>query len=141
MAVPTEDRERIQPEYKACGPPCIALYIGYEYVMFMSGGPFDPILRTSNLCDACSTLVVDSSHPNPVTFFAKKRAKGAKWCGELIDIHDVGAVDPRDYDVFFTDMDDTKLRAEVAEVTAISEEDDLTSTIGFTLFRYQPSWV
>ena len=44
---------------------------------------------------------------------------------ELIpDQHANAAVDPKDYDVLFMDMDDTKLRSEVAEVTAVSEEDD-----------------
>lgn len=60
-----------------------------------------------------------SSHPHPLTFFKEKKAKEAKERGEFIDIHDIGGVSPNDYDVFITDIDDRKLRSEVAEVIGI----------------------
>src|SRR5436190_20820609 len=60
-----------------------------------------------------------SSHPNPLTFFTEKRAKEAIDRGEFTDIHDIGGVEPEDFDVLITDMDDNTLRSEVAELVGI----------------------
>ena len=47
-----------------------------------------------------------SSEPNPIDFFAEKKAKEAIERGEFTDIHDIGGVDPEDHDVIITDMSD-----------------------------------
>jgi hypothetical protein len=60
-----------------------------------------------------------SSRPNPLDYFASKRAKEAKERGEFIDIHDIGGVDPKDYDVLITDVNDNKLRTEISELVGI----------------------
>ena len=60
-----------------------------------------------------------TSHPNPLIFFTEKKAKEAKERGEFIDIHDIGGVSPKDFDVLITDMDNQKLRSEVAELIGI----------------------
>ena len=52
-------------------------------------------------------------------FLTEKKGKEAKERGEFIDIHDVGGVNPEDYDVLLTDMDDGKLRSEVAELIGV----------------------
>ena len=60
-----------------------------------------------------------SSEPNPIDFFAKKKAKEAIERGQFIDIHDIGGVDPKDYDVLITDISDNKLRTEIAELLGV----------------------
>ncbi len=60
-----------------------------------------------------------SSYPNPLAFFARKRQEEARDRGEFVDIHDIGGVDPKDFDVLITDIDDEKLRSEIAEVMGI----------------------
>ena len=60
-----------------------------------------------------------SSEPNPIRFFAEKKANEAIERGEFIDIHDIGGVDPEDYDVLITDMSDNKLRTEIAELLGV----------------------
>ena len=60
-----------------------------------------------------------SSSPSPLAFFINKRQQEARDRGEFIDIHDVGGVDPKDYDVLITDIDSKKLRSEIAEVIGI----------------------
>jgi len=60
-----------------------------------------------------------SSRPNPLDYLASKKAKEAKERGEFIDIHDIGGVDPKDYDVLITDVNDNKLRTEVSELVGI----------------------
>jgi len=60
-----------------------------------------------------------SSQPNPLNYFASNKAKEAKERGEFIDIHDIGGVDPKDYDVLITDVDDNILRTEVSELVGI----------------------
>ena len=58
-----------------------------------------------------------SSEPNPIDFFAEKKAKEAIERGEFTDIHDIGGVD---HDVIITDMSDytsdNMLRTEIAEL-------------------------
>jgi hypothetical protein len=60
-----------------------------------------------------------SSSPSPLAFFINKRQQEARDRGEFIDIHNVGGVDPKDYDVLITDIDSNKLRSEIAEVIGI----------------------
>jgi hypothetical protein len=60
-----------------------------------------------------------SSHPNPLAFFIRKTKQEAIDRGEFIDIHDVGGVDPKDYDVLITDIDSEKLRSKIAEFIGI----------------------
>lgn len=50
-----------------------------------------------------------TSQPNPLDYFASEKAKEAKERGEFINIHDIGGVDPKDFDVLITDMDDNSL--------------------------------
>lgn len=59
-----------------------------------------------------------ASQPNPVAFFNDKRLQKAIEHGEF-DIHDIGTTDPRDFDVLFTDVTDSTLRSEVAEVVGM----------------------
>ena len=59
-----------------------------------------------------------SSQPNPVAFFEKKREQEAIKRGEF-DIHDIGGVDPEDYDVILTDVMNKTLRHEVAEIAGV----------------------
>jgi hypothetical protein len=42
--------------------------------------------------------------PNPISFFRQKAAKEAIERGQFVDIHDIGGVDPKDYDVLLSDM-------------------------------------
>jgi hypothetical protein len=51
-----------------------------------------------------------------MTFFTEKKAKEAIDRGEFIDIHDVGGVEPEDFDVLIRDMTDNNLRSDVAEL-------------------------
>lgn len=60
-----------------------------------------------------------SSQPNPLDYFPSKKAKEAKERGKLIDIHDVGGVDPKDYDVLISDVDDDILRTDLSELMGI----------------------
>jgi hypothetical protein len=65
-----------------------------------------------------------SSHPNPLAPFVKKSQQEARGRGEFIDIHDVGSIAPKDYDVLIANMDNTdmdyeKLRSKIAEVVGI----------------------
>jgi hypothetical protein len=56
---------------------------------------------------------------NPTDFYVRKNLEEARDRGEFIDIHDVGNVDPKDYDVLITDVNDEKLQSEIAKVMGI----------------------
>jgi len=60
-----------------------------------------------------------SSYPNPLVYFRKEKEKKAIEDGEFVDIHDVGGVDPKDYDVLITDMNENTLRNDVAKLAGI----------------------
>lgn len=60
-----------------------------------------------------------SSNVDPQAYFINKRQQAAKERGEYTDIHDIGGVDPRDYDVLISDVDKEKLRGEIAEIVGI----------------------
>jgi hypothetical protein len=57
--------------------------------------------------------------PSPITFFAQKAAKEAIERGEFVDIHDIGGVDPKDYDVLITDIDNNTLQSEISKLAGI----------------------
>jgi hypothetical protein len=40
--------------------------------------------------------------------------------GEFVGIHDIGGVDPKNYDVLITDMNDEALRHEISELVGIT---------------------
>ncbi|CUS10267.1 unnamed protein product [Tuber aestivum] len=55
----------------------------------------------------------------PQVYIAREREKEAMERGEYVDIHAIGNLDPRDYDVLIPDVDDKKLRGEIAEIVGI----------------------
>jgi hypothetical protein len=67
-----------------------------------------------------------SCQPNPLIYFTDKRAKEARERNKFIDIHDIGGVDPKDYDVLLTDINDNTLRSDVAEIVGIPYLDKAT---------------
>ena len=88
-------------------------------------GPLRSPLRLFSSCDAMQVPFSGpptydtvarrfSSYPNPLAFFAGKRQEEARDRGEFVDIHDIGGPDPKDFDVLITDIDDEKLRSEIA---------------------------
>ena len=60
-----------------------------------------------------------ASSPNPISFFAQKAAKEAIERGEFVDIHDIGSVDLKDYDVLITDMNNDTLHSEISKLVDI----------------------
>ncbi|KAF8455263.1 hypothetical protein BDZ91DRAFT_746834 [Kalaharituber pfeilii] len=60
-----------------------------------------------------------SSEVDPRAYFARKLQEEAKQRGKYIDIHDVGGVDPKDFDVLITDVNDESLRNEISQVVGI----------------------
>jgi len=58
-------------------------------------------------------------NPNPISFFARKEAKEAIGRGEFVDIHDIGGVDPKDYDVSITDVVNDTLHSEISKLAGI----------------------
>jgi len=57
--------------------------------------------------------------PNPIHFFAQKKAKEAIERGEFVDVHDIAGVDPKDYDVLITDMDNDTLHSDISKLLNI----------------------
>jgi hypothetical protein len=88
--------------------PPHACYVHTERAPFL--GP--PSYRTI-------TQRFSSSNPNPISFFARKDAKEAIERGEFVDIHDIGGVDPKDYDVLITDVDNDTLHSEISNLVGI----------------------
>ena len=39
--------------------------------------------------------------------------------GTFVDVHDIGPVNPKDYDVLITDIDDHKLHSEISDLVGI----------------------
>jgi len=60
-----------------------------------------------------------ASSPSPISYFAQKAAKEAIERGEFVDIHDIGGVEPKDYDVLLTDIDNDKLHSEISKLVGI----------------------
>lgn len=57
---------------------------------------------------------------NPISFFARKEAKEAIDRGEFVDIHDIGRVDLKDYDILTTNVDNNTLQSEISKLVGIS---------------------
>lgn len=66
------------------------------------------------------------SQVDPQDYINRKHQKEAKECGEYFDLHDIGGVDPMDYDVLISDVDDERLRGEVAEIVGIQYHAEAT---------------
>jgi hypothetical protein len=60
-----------------------------------------------------------ASSPSPIGFFLQKAAKEAIERGEFVDIHNIGGVDPKDYDVLITDIDNDTLHSEISKLVDI----------------------
>jgi hypothetical protein len=60
-----------------------------------------------------------ASSPSPISFFRQKAAKEAIERGEFVDIHDIGGVNPKDYDVLITDINNDTLHSEISKLVDI----------------------
>jgi len=60
-----------------------------------------------------------SSNPSPLRYFSQIKAEENITRGTFVDIHDIGAVDPKDYDVLITDIDDHTLHNEISDRVGI----------------------
>jgi hypothetical protein len=56
---------------------------------------------------------------DPINFFRLKEAKEAIERGQFVDIHDIGRVDPNDYDVLLTDINNDILHSEISKLVDI----------------------
>ena len=63
---------------------------------------------------------------NLISFFRQKEAKEAIERGQFVDIHDIGGVDPKDYDVLLTDMDNDTLHSGVSKRVGIPYLEEAT---------------
>ncbi|KAI9766926.1 MAG: hypothetical protein M1840_006223 [Geoglossum simile] len=61
-----------------------------------------------------------SSEPNPMSFFAREKERKNIENGNFIDIHDIGGVDPKDYDILITDVDNDILESKISELAGVS---------------------
>jgi hypothetical protein len=59
-------------------------------------------------------------NPNPISLFAQKEATEATERGEFVDIHDIGGVNPKDYDVLITDVDNNMLHSDISKKAGIA---------------------
>ena len=64
--------------------------------------------------------------PDPISFFRQKAVKEAIECGRFVDIHDIGGVDPKDYDVLLSDMDNNTLHSEISKLVGIPYLEEAT---------------
>jgi len=60
-----------------------------------------------------------SSNPSPIEYFSQKKAEENIARGIFVDIHDIGPVDPKDYDVLITDIKDHTLHNEISDLVGI----------------------
>ena len=60
-----------------------------------------------------------SSEPNPVRFFAREQEKEDIKNGNFVDIHDIGGVSPKDYDVLITDINNDILDSKISKLAGI----------------------
>ena len=60
-----------------------------------------------------------SSNVDPQAYCIQKRQEAARQRGEHFDIHDIGELDPTDYDVLIPDVDSRVLREEISEMVGI----------------------
>jgi hypothetical protein len=59
------------------------------------------------------------SNPSPLRYFSQLEAEENMARGIFVDVHDIGPVDPKDYDVLITDIDDHKLHSEISDLVGI----------------------
>lgn len=52
--------------------------------------------------------------------------KETKECGQYVDLHDIGGVDPMDYDVLISDINHEKLRGEISDIVGIKYHAEAT---------------
>jgi hypothetical protein len=64
--------------------------------------------------------------PNPISFFRQKEAQEAIERGQFVDIHDIGGVDPKDYDALLSDMDNSTLHSQVSKRVGIPYLEEAT---------------
>src|SRR5436853_7454752 len=57
--------------------------------------------------------------PSPINFFAQRAAKEATERGEFVDIHDIGGMSPKDYDVLITDIENNTLQGEISKLAGV----------------------
>lgn len=69
-----------------------------------------------------------SQQPSPVLYYEMKRANDAIRRGEYVDVHDVGGLNPKDYDVLFTDVNYNILRGEISVLGGIPYLQKATKT-------------
>ncbi|KAI9771843.1 MAG: hypothetical protein M1840_001613 [Geoglossum simile] len=60
-----------------------------------------------------------SSEPHPISFFAQEKKKEVIKNGNFVDIHDIGGVSPKDFDVLITDMNNDILESEISKLAGI----------------------
>jgi len=60
-----------------------------------------------------------SSNPSPIAYFSRMKAEENVARGTFVDIHDIGGVDPNDYDVLITDVNDHTLHNEISDLVGI----------------------
>ncbi|KAF1808751.1 hypothetical protein P152DRAFT_208066 [Eremomyces bilateralis CBS 781.70] len=84
------------------------------------------------------------SNPSPLHYYSRLKAEENIARGTFVDIHDIGAMDPKDYDVLITDIDDNTLHKEISDRVGIpylkeatkDEADKVADTIrGFVYGR------
>ena len=66
-----------------------------------------------------SPLRFSSSNPSPIEYFSQKKAEENIARGKFVDIHDIGPVDPKEYDVLITDIKDHTLHNEISDLVGI----------------------
>jgi hypothetical protein len=81
------------------------------------------------------------SSPNPISFFAQKAAKEAAERGEFVDVHDIGDVDPKDYDVLITDVNNNTLHSEISELAGIPYLKETTKDEADKVVRELPAFL
>jgi len=60
-----------------------------------------------------------ASSPGPINFFRQKTAKEAIERGEFVDVHDISGIDPKNYDVLITEVDNNTLHSEISKLVDI----------------------
>jgi hypothetical protein len=57
--------------------------------------------------------------PNPISYFEEKVAKEAIERGEFVDVHDISGMNPEDYDISITEVDNNTLHSEISKLVDI----------------------
>jgi len=60
-----------------------------------------------------------SSNPSPIAYFSQMKAEEDIARGTFVDVHDIGGVDPNDFDVLITDVDDNTLHNEISDLVGV----------------------